>query len=78
LLAYTAGIIQGDFTPGDVVFSLYVDGVLAHSATITSGDIFRIPPKLGTNFQVEVIGQATIDRIIVGPSVTDIVERVNG
>ncbi|RLB94834.1 MAG: hypothetical protein DRH26_00095 [Deltaproteobacteria bacterium] len=78
LLAYTAGFIQGDFDPGDIVFNLYVNGVLSFTTTIDSDDIFRISPKLGHTFQIEVIGKATIDRIVIGPSVTDIIEVING
>jgi len=74
LMAYSAGMVQGDFTAGDISFKLYVDGVLAFTGTITNDSIFRIPPKLGILFQIEISGQTTIDRILLGTSVNDIIE----
>ena len=70
---YTAGIIQGDFTGGSVVLTLYVDGVLVLTKTITSDSIFRLAPHPGTRFQVRLVGQAVIDRVVIGGSVLEVI-----
>lgn len=73
---FTAGKMQGDFSIGQTKFTLHVDGVSAITEkTITSEKIFRIPPKMGTTFQIRLTGKATIDRILVAGSVADIADR---
>jgi hypothetical protein len=71
-VAITAGRVIGDFSAGDVVFSLYVDDTLSFTKTVSSSDPFRITPKRGEVFQVEVVGKATVNRVIVGTSLHDI------
>ncbi len=79
LKAVSAAMVEGDFSgSGSVVFNLYVDGALSYTKVLTSAGLFRITPELGSLFQIELTGTATIDRIIIGPSVTDIMEVLNG
>jgi len=71
---YTACKVCGTFTAGSVTLSFYVDGVLGGTKVVTSDSIFRINIKGCTSFHVKAVGKATIDRILVGGSVNEIVE----
>jgi hypothetical protein len=70
LQTLTAGMIQGTF--GTVDITLYVDGVAQTPVTVTSDAVFRMPPVLGSEFQVKLEGGAVIDRIILGGSAAEV------
>jgi hypothetical protein len=74
--AYTAGMVQGDYSAGTTKFRFYVDGDLVSSRVLSTGDLFRLPPRLGSTFKVQVTGRASIDRILVATSVSDILGRL--
>ncbi|MGD9826544.1 hypothetical protein [Desulfobacter sp.] len=74
---FTAGMVQGDFSVGDATMMFYVDGLLVHSKSLESDNIFRIPPVRGNVFQVKLEGKATIHRVLFGESVAQIVREVN-
>ncbi len=76
LHAFTAGKLQGDFSKGETRLTFLVDGkpVIAEK-TITSSEIFRLPPKLGETFQIKLKGRATIDRVTIAAAVMDIANR---
>lgn len=75
--ALTAGMLIGNFSEGSTTLKLYVDGVLSFTKTISGNDVFRIrSPKRGSKFQVELTGKATIDRMILGTSVNEVIEEV--
>jgi hypothetical protein len=70
LQTLTAGMIQGTFGTTDI--TLYVDGVAQTPITVTSDTVFRIPPVLGSEFQIKLEGDAVIDRVILGGSAAEV------
>lgn len=74
----TAGMVDSDFSLGDITFNLYVDGGLAFTKAVSDNDIFMIPISTGRSFQVQVSGQSTVDRIIVAETYEDIAMVLNG
>ena len=71
---FTAGMVVGDFTEGDLSLSLYIDDRLSFSKTISNEDVFRITnPKRGTLFKVVLSGKTTVDRVLIGQSVDEVV-----
>ncbi|MCP3940046.1 MAG: hypothetical protein GY710_00995, partial [Desulfobacteraceae bacterium] len=71
---HMAGMVKGDFVPGNVKLSFYVDGVLAASKVIDNDSLFRVKVPGGKSFQVKVTGQATIDRILIGRSAIEVIK----
>jgi len=74
---FSAGLISGDFTDGNVVFRLYVDDTLIFTKTVSSDDIFRITQARGNKFKITLTGKTTIDRVIVGSSVREVIRKYN-
>ena len=70
---FTAGMIIGDFTAGNVTLTFYADGAQVDSKEITSNDLFRISGMTGETFQVKAVGKTTIDRLIIGRSVMEVI-----
>jgi len=75
---YTAAMVQGDFSQGDVTLDFLVDGVSVGAKTISSDGEFRIKPKRGNDFEVKLTGKATIDRVVIAESMFDVLEAVHG
>jgi hypothetical protein len=71
LIAVTAAMVQGVF--GSVTLTLYVDGVAQTPIVVTSDDIYRIAPVLGSSFQILLSGSATVDRVRIGDAVGEVV-----
>jgi len=69
----TAGILRGDYTDGSVILTLYVDGNIVFKTTVTSEDVFRIPPVRGRTFQIKLVGDAIIDHVALGQSVSEVI-----
>ncbi len=74
--SYTAGKVTGNFTAGSVTLSFYVDGVLSATKEVSNDKIFRIKLPGGRSLQIKVEGMATVDRIMIGLSVIEIVRAV--
>lgn len=70
LMAMSAGMVQGTF--GSVGLTLYVDGVAQTPITITDDDVFRMPPVQGSDFQVLLEGSASLDRVKIGQSMSEV------
>lgn len=72
-MAMTAGMIQGVFDGETVYLTLYVDGVALDTITVSTDAVFRIPPVLGTEFQILIEGSAVVDRVLIGRSFGEVV-----
>lgn len=55
-----------------LTFRMYVDGVLKHTQTVTSGDAFRLPGVRGTDFEFEVEGTVEVRAIVAAASVVEL------
>jgi hypothetical protein len=70
---YTAGLIIGDYTDGDVIMTLTIDDKTAFVKTVSNEEIFKIAnPKRGTKYKLKLVGQATIDRVVLGETVDEV------
>jgi len=75
-IALTAGMIVGSFSAGSVTMKLYIDDVLSFTKTVSADTPFRISsPKRGNKFQISLTGKATVERILIGASMSDVVSR---
>jgi hypothetical protein len=75
-MVYTAAMIAGDFTAGNVVFDLYIDDVLHFSKTVSSEAPFRIiSPKRGSKFKIALTGKTTVERVLVGASMREVMGK---
>lgn len=72
---YTAAMVKGDFSSGGLTLYFYADGKLVHTRAVTNDNIFRIRNMSGEKFQIKAVGTMTVERIMVGRSVSEIVAR---
>lgn len=75
---YTAGIVVGDFTEGATTLEFYVDDTLVLTKSVSNQDVFRIPGMRGSEFQVKLEGKASIDRVIIGESIQEVLGKAYG
>ncbi|HEX9972298.1 MAG TPA: hypothetical protein VGD14_09525 [bacterium] len=74
VVALTCGRVVGDFSNGSVVFQLYIDDALHFSKTVSNDSPFRIAgPIRGNQFHVMLIGKATVEKIMIGSSMSEVV-----
>ncbi len=72
----TTGMVVGDFTEGDLSLSLYIDGELSFTKTVSSQNIFRLPgKKRGSKYKIKLTGKPTVDRVVIGQSVQEILRH---
>ncbi|MER2492318.1 hypothetical protein [Catenovulum sediminis] len=53
---------------GDLTFTLFVDGVQSFQAVNPTNETFRLPPKRGDHFEIEVSGTCSVRRIVLASS----------
>ena len=57
-----------------VTFKLWADGALIHTQTVTDSQPFRLPSGIHTNWQFEVSGTSSVQAIVMGGSMAELVQ----
>ena len=71
--AFSCAQVRADSYP--VTFSLYADGALVHTQTVTSNDPFRLPGGyLAREFQIQISGSTPIQSVYMAHSIAELAQ----
>lgn len=70
LIAFTCFRVNAETYP--ITFSLYQDGTLYHTESVTSSDIRRLPTGYGHDYEIELSGTGEVYAVQVGQSPREI------
>ena len=70
IMGFSCAQLEAEAYP--VTMKFYADGTLAHTQTVQSRDPFRLPSKVGRDWEVQLEGSKEVFSIGVANSMTEL------
>lgn len=70
IMGFSCAQLEAESYP--MVLKVYADGVLIHSQTVTSRNPFRLPPKVGRDWELRIEGDREVFSVSLATSMTEL------